>query len=623
MPVDTRTTRRGHGERFPPEDGVGRRAGGPRWRRRRAGSVPGCVAASGEAGTRMRSTVLEPSADAGRSRDCVRGPHGASSPAWSTPLRRAANAMGRAACAGRERSSRHPAGTASAPCVPGPLPRRPRQSKAKRSPGATHHIDSGPPSWPSSPPRSSSRGCSRGWMRTPGPGNRRRARHRSARPRNRTRRLASGRRKPRQVANPVKAWRRSWAGYAEAATAAWEHLGADTADIPAESWEEAERLGVGLPGANTPAPAPGTCRDLGARAQDARANRTQPHRAQPRRPNPLGTANPESTVAGNWRSGTLPGRPRHRPRTGLVARRDRTAGGRSAEHHRAVARRRRRGDAHHIPLPQWQPATRPLDLHLANPPRRNTDATRDRGVEMPGAHRTTRQPRDSRRYRKAHGHADRSGWGGVGRVIRALRHLRLQHPGNERIAQALGYFSNNQHRMGYADANDNNLPIGSGVVEATCKTLVTERLKRSGMRWSMHDGEAILTLRAWLQSHRFDSGWAVLSDTYRSEVAAPKNVVPLRRHIRILKKRSVSRAHPRSSHRGPHRRATAYKVTVLSTTYLGRHLSDLALDHTVRRGTLVTVRWEWAGCFHCIPPFHRERTIRFTLHGSKTQRNTI
>ena len=74
------------------------------------------------------------------------------------------------------------------------------------------------------------------------------------------------------VANPVKAWRRSWTGYAEAATAAWEHLGADTADIPAEAWEEAALLGVGVPGADTPPPAPGTCRDLGARAQDARAN---------------------------------------------------------------------------------------------------------------------------------------------------------------------------------------------------------------------------------------------------------------------------------------------------------------------------------------------------------------
>ena len=123
--------------------------------------------------------------------------------------------------------------------------------------------------------------------------------------------------------------------------------------------------------------------------------------------------------------------------------------------------------------------------------------------------------------------------GGVGRVIRALRHLRSQHPGNERIAQALGYFRNNQHRMGYPEAKAHGLPIGSGVVEATCKTLVTERLKRSGMRWSVRGGQAILTLRAWLQSNRFDSAWAALSDTYRSEVSAPNNVVPLRRRTRI------------------------------------------------------------------------------------------
>ena len=83
--------------------------------------------------------------------------------------------------------------------------------------------------------------------------------------------------------------------------------------------------------------------------------------------------------------------------------------------------------------------------------------------------------------------------------------------------------------MGYAEAKDKGLPIGSGVVEATCKTLVTERLKRSGMRWSERGGQAILTLRALLQSNRFESGWALLSNTYRAEVSAPHNVVPLRR----------------------------------------------------------------------------------------------
>ena len=118
---------------------------------------------------------------------------------------------------------------------------------------------------------------------------------------------------------------------------------------------------------------------------------------------------------------------------------------------------------------------------------------------------------------------------GVAQVIRALRHLRSKHPECERIAQVLGYFRNNRHRMGYAEAKDQGLPIGSGVVEATCKTLVTERLKRSGMRWSERGGQAILTLRALLQSHRFESGWSLLLQTYRADVSAPDNVVPLRR----------------------------------------------------------------------------------------------
>ena len=118
---------------------------------------------------------------------------------------------------------------------------------------------------------------------------------------------------------------------------------------------------------------------------------------------------------------------------------------------------------------------------------------------------------------------------GVAQVIRALRHLRSKHPECERIAQVLGYFRNNRHRMGYAEAKDQGLPIGSGVVEATCKTLVTERLKRSGMRWSERGGQAILTLRALFQSHRFESGWSLLLQTYRAEVSAPDNVVPLRR----------------------------------------------------------------------------------------------
>ena len=118
---------------------------------------------------------------------------------------------------------------------------------------------------------------------------------------------------------------------------------------------------------------------------------------------------------------------------------------------------------------------------------------------------------------------------GVNSVIRALLYLRSKSPGNERIAQVLGYFRGNRHRMRYADAKARGLPIGSGVVEAACKTLVTERLKRSGMRWGPRGGQAILTLRSLVQSRRFDHAWSLLAQSYRTPVSCPDNVVPLRR----------------------------------------------------------------------------------------------
>ena len=60
-----------------------------------------------------------------------------------------------------------------------------------------------------------------------------------------------------------------------------------------------------------------------------------------------------------------------------------------------------------------------------------------------------------------------------------------------------------------------------------CKTLVTERMKRSGMRWREAGGQAILTLRGWVQSDRFDAAWSLLSGTYRTEVLVPDNEIEL------------------------------------------------------------------------------------------------
>jgi hypothetical protein len=59
---------------------------------------------------------------------------------------------------------------------------------------------------------------------------------------------------------------------------------------------------------------------------------------------------------------------------------------------------------------------------------------------------------------------------GVDKVMGALGRLRTRYPRRQAIHKALAYFREHRHRMHYADLRARNLPIGSGVVEAACKT---------------------------------------------------------------------------------------------------------------------------------------------------------
>jgi hypothetical protein len=118
--------------------------------------------------------------------------------------------------------------------------------------------------------------------------------------------------------------------------------------------------------------------------------------------------------------------------------------------------------------------------------------------------------------------------GGAGKVIRALKYLHDKHPRSERISTELEYFRKRRQRMRYAEMRAQGLPIGTGVTEAACKTLVTQRLKQSGMRWGQEGGQAILNLRGWAQSERFDQAWALIAATFRAEVTLLNDVVPIR-----------------------------------------------------------------------------------------------
>jgi hypothetical protein len=111
---------------------------------------------------------------------------------------------------------------------------------------------------------------------------------------------------------------------------------------------------------------------------------------------------------------------------------------------------------------------------------------------------------------------------GAEQVIRVLKYQRARARGRkrERLTTELTYFRNQRHRMLYAEYIRNSLPIASGVMEATCKTLVTQRLKRSGMAWIQSGGQAILTLRSLIQSNRWQPAWELLRANFCKTVTA-------------------------------------------------------------------------------------------------------
>ena len=80
---------------------------------------------------------------------------------------------------------------------------------------------------------------------------------------------------------------------------------------------------------------------------------------------------------------------------------------------------------------------------------------------------------------------------------------------SEALARELVFFRNNKDRMEYKRFRERGLPIGSGVIEAACKSVVKCRFCRSGMRWTRSGGQTILTLRALLKSERWDTFWTL------------------------------------------------------------------------------------------------------------------
>ncbi len=98
--------------------------------------------------------------------------------------------------------------------------------------------------------------------------------------------------------------------------------------------------------------------------------------------------------------------------------------------------------------------------------------------------------------------------GNIEAILTALRRLRPRDGAAQKAVQStLHYFQNNAHRMRYADFRSQSLFVGSGVVEAGCKTVIGHRLKQSGMQWTVRGANAIIALRCLQLSGRWEDFW--------------------------------------------------------------------------------------------------------------------
>ena len=71
----------------------------------------------------------------------------------------------------------------------------------------------------------------------------------------------------------------------------------------------------------------------------------------------------------------------------------------------------------------------------------------------------------------------------------------------------IAYFRGNAHAMRYAEFRAMDLFVGSGVIEAGCKSVIGRRLKQSGMFWSERGANAIIALRCCDLSGRWEAFW--------------------------------------------------------------------------------------------------------------------
>jgi hypothetical protein len=112
---------------------------------------------------------------------------------------------------------------------------------------------------------------------------------------------------------------------------------------------------------------------------------------------------------------------------------------------------------------------------------------------------------------------------GVHNLIRETRQEAILLGRAEAVEEQLGFFVHNVARMQYGTFRKQGFFIGSGVIEAGCKTVIGSRCKQSGMFWSVPGAENVLALRCIHASRRLDAFWKFRFHQH----AARNHVLPL------------------------------------------------------------------------------------------------
>ena len=98
--------------------------------------------------------------------------------------------------------------------------------------------------------------------------------------------------------------------------------------------------------------------------------------------------------------------------------------------------------------------------------------------------------------------------GKLGKLVASLRSIQVKDADlTKRIRKEADYFATNAARMNYPLFRKQHLFVGSGVIEAGCKTVIGHRLKKSGMFWTVNGANAIIALRCCHLNGRFEDYW--------------------------------------------------------------------------------------------------------------------